>query len=226
MSRFKIRNLRINRFKLGAFVVTVLCIAATVIVFGWLGGIEPARMQAALQQAGLWAPLAYIGLYVIATVLLLPSTALNLTGGAIFGFGWGLMWTTIAAVIAAIATFAFSRTVGREAVAKRLAGRWQDMDAEVQRGGMFYIFALRLLPLMPYGIVNFAVGLTSVRFRDYAVGTALGTVPGVLPFVLMGSSGVKAVQRGEVLPLLAALAMMGLLVGGATWYRRAANKTP
>jgi uncharacterized membrane protein YdjX (TVP38/TMEM64 family) len=212
------------KFKAGAFAVTVLCLAATLIVFHWVTGIDPRQMQTGLQAAGIWAPLAYIGLYVVATILLLPSTALNLTGGAIFGFGWGLLWTTIAAVLAAIVAFAFSRSIGRDTVAQRLAGRWQSLDAEVQRGGLFYIFALRLMPLMPYGIVNFAVGLTSVRFRDYFIGTCLGTVPGILPFVLMGSSGVTAVQKGEILPLLGSLALMGLLVAGATWYRRYAQK--
>ncbi len=214
------------RVKVSAFGVTVLCIAVTVVVFHWVSAIDPNQLQAGLHAAGVWAPLAYMGLYVVATILLLPSTALNLMGGAIFGFGWGLLWTTLAAVVAAIVTFVFSRTVGRQAVAQRLAGRWQAMDAEVQRGGAFYIFALRLLPIMPYGIVNLAVGLTGVRFQDYAVGTCLGTVPGILPFVLMGSSGVKAVQKGEILPLLMALALMGVLVGGATWYRRSTAQRP
>lgn len=212
------------KLKAGAFLATVLCIAITVAAFQGIRGIEPEQIQGGLQAAGVWAPLAYVLLYIVATILLLPSTALNLAGGAIFGFGWGLLWTTIAAVVAAIATFAFSRGIGREAVAKRLSERWQSMDAEVQRGGMFYIFALRLLPLMPYGIVNFAVGLTSIRFRDYFIGTCLGTVPGILPFVLMGSSGVTAIQKGEILPLLVSLALMGLLVAGATWYRRHVQK--
>jgi uncharacterized membrane protein YdjX (TVP38/TMEM64 family) len=208
------------KFKIGAALVTVLCIVAPIAVLIWLGGIEPDRLQALLRAAGWWAPLAYMALYTLATLLLLPSTALNLTGGAIFGFGWGLLWTTVAAVVAAIAAFAFSRTIGHQTVAQRLAGRWQAMDAEVKRGGLFYIFALRLLPIMPYGLVNFAAGLTSVKFRDYLVGTCLGTVPGILPFVLMGSSGLRAVQRGEVMPVLVALGLLGLLVAGATWYRR------
>ncbi|NES71723.1 MAG: LPXTG cell wall anchor domain-containing protein, partial [Okeania sp. SIO2D1] len=57
-------------------------------------------------------------------------------------------------------------------------------------------------------------------FRDYLLGTAMGTIPGVLPFVMLGSSGIKAIQTGDVLPLLGALGLIGVLVGGATWYRR------
>jgi uncharacterized membrane protein YdjX (TVP38/TMEM64 family) len=149
----------------------------------------------------------------------LPSTPLNLSGGALFGVGWGTLWTTIAAIVAAIVAFVFTRTVGREYIAQKLAGRWEAIDAEMRQGGLFYMFAIRLLPLIPYGIVNFAAGLTSIRFRDYLIGTTLGTVPGILPFVMMGS-GLQALTSGNVLPLMCALALTGMLVGVATWYRR------
>jgi uncharacterized membrane protein YdjX (TVP38/TMEM64 family) len=82
------------------------------------------------------------------------------------------------------------------------------------------MFAIRLVPIMPYGLVNFAAGLTSISFKDYVLGTTIGTVPSVLPFVLLGSSGLKALNTGDVLPLVGALALTGILVGGSTWYRR------
>ncbi|MEA5504380.1 TVP38/TMEM64 family protein [Halotia wernerae UHCC 0503] len=184
-----------------------------------VGGIDPTQIEVWLKSAGIWAPIIYIFLYIVATVLILPSTALNLTGGAIFGPVLGILWTSLAAIIAAIVSFTFTRTVGREAVAKRLAGKWQAMDAEVYRGGLFYIFAIRLVAIMPYGLVNFTAGLTSVSFKDYVLGTALGTVPGVLPFVLLGSYGLKALRTGDFLPLMGALSLTGMLVAAATWYR-------
>lgn len=201
-------------------ILTVICILATGITFYWLGGIETTQIEAWLEEAGIWAPILYIIIYVVATLLILPSTALNLAGGAIFGGVFGTIWTSIAAMLAAIVAFAFTRTVGRELVAKRLAGKWQAMDAELSQGGLFYLFAIRLLPIIPYGLVNFAAGLTSVSFKDYCLGTALGTVPGVLPFVLLGSSGLQALKTGDLLPLIGALALIGMLVGVATWYRR------
>jgi uncharacterized membrane protein YdjX (TVP38/TMEM64 family) len=206
--------------KSGIFLLTIFCIVVTGLAVYLLGGIDPKQLQVWLNQAGIWAPLIYIALYTVATLLILPSTALNLTGGAIFGPWLGTLWTSIAAIIAAVVSFAFTRTVGRETIARRLAGRWQAMDAEMQQGGSFYMFAIRLLPIIPYGLVNFAAGLTSIRFRDYLLGTVLGTVPGVLPFVMLGSSGLQAMRTGDVLPLMGALGLTGLLVGGATWYRR------
>ena len=207
-------------FKSGIFLLTLFWIVITGLAIYLLGGIDPNQLQGWLTQEGIWAPIIYIVLYTVATVLVLPSTALNLTSGAIFGPWLGTLWTSIAAVIAAVVAFAFTRTVGREMVAQKLAGRWQAMDAEMHQGGLFYMFALRLLPIIPYGLVNFAAGLTSIRFQDYLLATILGTIPGVLPFVMLGSFGLRAMRTGDVLPLFLALGLTGLLVGGATWYRR------
>jgi len=206
-------------FKNSIFLLTVFCIIVTGLGVYLLGGIDQEQLQTLLQQAGIWTPIIYITLYTVGTILILPSTPLNLSGGAIFGIWWGTLWTSLAAIVAAVVAFAFTRTVGRDLVASKLAGRWEAIDAEMRQGGLFYMFAIRLLPIIPYGLVNFAAGLTSIRFRDYFVGTILGTVPGILPFVMMGS-GLQALRSGNILPLMCALALMGMLVGGATWYRR------
>jgi uncharacterized membrane protein YdjX (TVP38/TMEM64 family) len=202
--------------------IALFCIIATVAGIYLLGGINQQQLQLWLQQMGIWAPIIYILVYAIATIFILPSTPLNLSGGAIFGSVWGTVWTSIAAVLAAVLSFGFSRTIGRKIVEQKLAGKWQSLDQEMEQGGFFYMFAIRLLPLIPYGMVNFAAGLTSIKFRDYFFGTLLGTVPGILPFVMMGA-GLTALKQGNVLPILVALALIGMLVGTATWYRRRTN---
>lgn len=208
--------------KLSAGLVLVfgLCLAMTAVAMQLLGGVDIGALQQRIHAAGPWAPLVYVLVYVVSTLLILPSTVLNLAGGALFGPWFGMLWTTVGAVLAAVVAFAFTRSVGRRAVERRLAGRWQQMDQEVRRGGLFYMFAIRLVPIMPYGLVNFAAGLTSVSSRDYLLGTTLGIVPGILPFVLMGSSGVRALRTGDVWPLLGALGLTGALVAFTTWYRR------
>jgi uncharacterized membrane protein YdjX (TVP38/TMEM64 family) len=199
--------------------ITIFCIITTGIGLFLLGGIQPETIQDFLHRLGVWAPIIYVLLYTIGTVLLLPSTPLNLSGGALFGLWWGTFWTTIAAILAAVVSFYYSRTIGRDWVQKKFGDRIQTLDAEIQQGGLFYIFAIRLLPIIPYGIVNFVAGLTSISLRDYFLGTFLGTVPGILPFVMMGG-GIQAIGKGDLLPLTVAFALVGILVGGATWYRR------
>ncbi|PSB23667.1 TVP38/TMEM64 family protein [Stenomitos frigidus ULC18] len=207
-------------FKTSLFLITVVCAVVTALVVSRLGAIEPAQLQEWLRSTGVWAPVLYMLLYTIATVLVMPSTPLNLLGGALFGPWLGTLWTSAGAMMAAIVTFAFTRTIGQKTVARRLSGRWQTLDAELRRGGLFYMVAIRLVPFMPYGLLNFAAGLTSVSYRDYLLGTLLGTTPGILPYVLLGSSGLRAVQTGDLMPLVGALALTGILIGGSTWYRR------
>jgi uncharacterized membrane protein YdjX (TVP38/TMEM64 family) len=207
----------VRHFKTSIFLITIVAIALAAVS---LGRVDLTHLQEWLQSTGGWAPVLYILLYTIATVLVLPSTPLNLLGGALFGPWLGTLWTSAGAMLAAIVTFAFTRTLGRKAIARKLSGRWQTLDAEVRRGGLPYMIAIRLVPFMPYGLLNFAAGLTSVSYRNYLLGTLLGTTPGLLPYVLLGSSGLRAVRTGDLLPLVGALALTGILIAGSTWYRR------
>ena len=207
----------VSRRGLGLFVIVLLITA--VMVYGF-GKLETERMGAWLEAAGWWAPLLYLLLYSLGTLLFLPSTPLNLMGGALFGTAWGTVWTSLGAILAAVLAFVISRQMGRRAIAGRLQGGWQALDAELQQGGVFYLFAIRLLPIIPYGLVNVAAGLSGISLGDYLLGTALGTVPGIFPIVWLGSAGVQALETGEILPLFGALSLMGLLMLGAMIYRR------
>jgi uncharacterized membrane protein YdjX (TVP38/TMEM64 family) len=199
--------------------LTLVCLGLTVAAAYWLGGIDRYTLAHWLTEYGWWAPLLYVLIYMIATFLLLPSTPLNLLGGAVFGVYWGTVWTTLGAVLAAVLCFWFSRTLGRNFIQQRFKGRWQQLDQEIAAGGLFYMIAVRLLPLLPYGLVNFGAGVSGVSFRDYLLGTIIGTTPGLLPFILMGD-GLTDLRRGELWPLTIALTLVAFLVGGATWYRR------
>jgi uncharacterized membrane protein YdjX (TVP38/TMEM64 family) len=203
-----------------ALLLLFICSLLAIVSLHLVNGLERDQIQLMLERAGVWAPLLYVILYVALTVFLLPSTPLNLAGGFIFGPWLGTFWTTIGALIAAIFSFIFARTVGYKIVEKKLAGYWQRVDAEIQGGGIPYIFAIRLLPIVPYGLFNFAAGLTSVSFKDYIVGTVLGTAPGVFPFVMLGGSTQTMLTRSSIYPLLIALSLISILVIAATWYRR------
>ena len=103
-----------SKTKSGVMILTIICIMATAIGVYLIGGIDSQQLQIWLKQMGIIAPILYIILYTIGTILILPSTPLNLSGGAIFGVVMGTVWTTIAALVAAIVAFAFTRTIGRE----------------------------------------------------------------------------------------------------------------
>jgi uncharacterized membrane protein YdjX (TVP38/TMEM64 family) len=102
------------KLKNSLVVLAIFCVVATGIGVLVVGGIDRQQLQKWLETMGVFAPVIYIVLYTVGTLLILPSTPLNLTGGAIFGIWWGTLWTTVAALVAAIAAFAFTRTIGRE----------------------------------------------------------------------------------------------------------------
>ncbi|XTZ10502.1 MAG: TVP38/TMEM64 family protein, partial [cyanobacterium endosymbiont of Rhopalodia yunnanensis] len=94
--------------------LTIFCLAITGVGVVLIWKIDVEELQVWLNKMGILAPIIYITLYILATLLILPSTPLNLSGGALFGIGWGIFWTTIAALLAAILSFAFTRTLGRK----------------------------------------------------------------------------------------------------------------
>lgn len=202
-----------------SFLILLSISAAGFVLYG-LGKLELSNLQEQIAGTGALAPLIYIAIYIIATALILPSTVLNLTGGALFGVVWGTVWTTLAAVMSALIIFWITRSWLQELVQQRLSQDWKHLDREFRDGGPFYLLSLRLLPIIPYGIINYSAGLSSLKFRDYLVGTCLGTVPGLFPFVMLGNTGVKAVTTGQLLPILLPLTLIGLLIGGSTWYKK------
>ncbi len=207
-------------------VLVFLLVVTTAIALYLIADIDADRVEAWLNAWGIWAPIAYVAAYAIATILLLPSTPLNLAGGALFGLWGGTLWSSIGAIGAALLTFGFARTIGRDWVASRLAGQWEAIDADIRRSGLLYLFAIRLLPILPYGFVNLAAGLTAVTWRDYTIGTSIGTVLGLLPFIAIGSSGRDLMQGGSIWGLILALTLVASLIIGAVWYRQRRSPPP
>ncbi|MBV9926080.1 MAG: TVP38/TMEM64 family protein [Acidobacteria bacterium] len=193
---------------------------AALIVAGRLAGFDADWMSAELQRAGVWAPALFVIGYALATSLLLPATPLNLLAGAAFGPVVGTLLTGAGALAGAVADFALARSIGRRGAADKLTQKWPTIGNELRKGGAWYVFAMRLLPVIPYGVVSYAAGVSPIRFRDYFWSSLPGTVLGILPFVLIGSSGVRVLQRGSVLPLVASLGAAGTLVLAARLYRR------
>lgn len=121
--------------KRGLRILTVLAIALTVVTVFWMGGVEAERIRGWIEDLGWWAPLGYIVFYMVGTILLLPSTPLNVSGGLIFGVAQGLFWTSFAAVLAAMVSFFYARFLGHSWARQRFGGYLKKMDAEVKRGG-------------------------------------------------------------------------------------------
>jgi len=152
-------------------IVSALVVLA-VLVFACrrLGAAVP-NLLAGVRALGNWAPNAYIGLFVVSIVLMVPAWLLTVVGGALFGLWPGIPIVLVAATTGALVAFLISRYVARAAFARRFAHsrRFEALDRAVGANGLKIVFLLRLSPVVPYNVLNYALGLTRVRFRDVAV---------------------------------------------------------
>ena len=142
-----------------------------------------------IQGMGALGAAVFVVAYVAATVLLLPGSILTLGAGFAYGPVYGTLLVMLASNLGANAAFLLGRTVMRERITRRIAGdaRFSAVDAAVGAQGFRVVLLLRLSPLFPFNLLNYALGLTRVRQRDYALGSLLGMFPGTLLFVYLGS---------------------------------------
>ena len=134
-----------------------------------------------LEGAGLWAPVAYMAIYAVGVCLFLPGTLLTGLGAAIFGAYWGFLYVWIGAMIGASTAFYIGRTLGREFAASLIGDKLKKYDDAIERNGFATVLYLRLV-YFPFTPMNFGMGLTKVRFRDYVTGTGLGIIVGTFIF--------------------------------------------
>jgi len=165
-------------FLLGVFILTALALIWLTPVMTYLS-LE--SLGALLEKAGLWAPLAFIGVYAAGVCLFVPASLLTGLGAAIFGPYWGFLWVWIGAMIGAGLSFFIGRTLGREFAASLVGGKLRKYDDAIEHNGFATVLYLRLI-YFPFTPMNFGMGLTKVRFRDYLSGTGLGIIVGTFIF--------------------------------------------
>ena len=136
-----------------------------------------------LDKAGIWAPAAFILVYAVGVCLLVPGTLITAIGAAIFGPYWGFLYVWLGAMIGASTAFFLGRSLGREFAASLIGDRLRKYDDAIERNGFATVLYLRLV-YFPFTPMNFGMGLTKVRFRDYFFGTGLGIIVGTFIFTL------------------------------------------
>lgn len=143
-----------------------------------------------LRQAGPWGWVIFIGAYVAACVFLVPGSVLTLGAGAVFGVAQGFGLVSLASTLGASASFLIGRFLARDWVAARASAnpKFAAIDAAVGAEGWRMVGLLRLSPVFPFNLLNYALGLTRVRFRDYAVASWIGMMPGTLLYVWIGAA--------------------------------------
>ena len=120
----------------------------------------------------------YFFLYVVAAVLCLPGISiLTLGAGAIFGFTTGFILVSFAATVGATSSFLMSRYLFRDILQKRFSSQLQTINAGVEKEGAFYLFTTRLIPLIPFFLINLLMGLTSIKTSVFYIVSQIGMLP-------------------------------------------------
>jgi uncharacterized membrane protein YdjX (TVP38/TMEM64 family) len=195
----------------GRLVAATMAVLAAVVVCVLAmrtGGVAGVRAEVA--AAGVWAPVLFVALQAIVTITPLPRTMFTVAAGVLFGSLWGLLLTITGTTLAALAAYGLVRWVGGPIVARhehRPGFAW--VRARLDHSGLLAMLSLRLLPMVPFSLLNYAAGAARVRIVPYVVGTVLGVLPGTVAIVVLGD----AVTDGVVNPAMFAVSLAGAVLG-------------
>jgi uncharacterized membrane protein YdjX (TVP38/TMEM64 family) len=162
-----------------------------------------AELAARLDNAGPWAPVLFIAIYVAGSLAFIPGAVLTLVAGAVFGLARGIPIVFSGAVLGSSTAFAVARTVARKPVTRWLSRdpRAAAIDEAVAGRGLLVVFLLRLSPVFPYNVLNYVLGVSGVRYRDFLIGS-VGMLPGTVLYTYYGHviGDVTAVATGTAPP--------------------------
>jgi uncharacterized membrane protein YdjX (TVP38/TMEM64 family)/rhodanese-related sulfurtransferase len=181
---------------------------------------DAVALEAWVDKAGAGGPVAFVLIYAVGTILFLPGSVLTLAGGALFGPVLGTVLNLAGATLGAALAFLISRHLASDWVALRTGGRLKQLIQGVESEGWRFVAFVRLVPLFPFNLLNYALGLTRIPFWQYVVASCICMLPGAIAYTYLGYAGREAIAGGESLiqkillgiALLAAVAFLPGLV--------------
>jgi len=198
--------------------ITLLILVIT--YFAFFRGLTPEILRNYIGGFGYLAPFIYILCFTILPIAFFPVPILALAAGLLFGFLPGTIYTLIGAVLNSAIMFLMAKVLAKDAVTnllqRKLPENWSsflfDLD---EKRGFGIIFILRLIPAMPYNLINYGAGLTSIKFSSYMLATILGILPGTLVFLNIGNQALNIHKPAFMVSiiLLILLTIFSLILG-------------
>ncbi len=142
-----------------------------------------------IRSQGVGGAVVFVAVYIMACILFLPGFVLTLGAGAVFGVALGFPLVSLASTLGATLSFLIGRFLARDWIARRIAGhpRFAAVDQALAQGGWRIVGLLRLSPVIPFNLLNYALGLTPISLRDYVIASWIGMMPGTLLYVWLGA---------------------------------------
>jgi len=176
----------------------------------WRDRISIETVTVWVAQAGWIAPLVFIAGYAIAAVFFLPGLVFTLAGGALFGPVYGTLYNLTGATLGATLAFLTARYLAHDWAAQRAGGRLQQLVAGVEREGWRFVAFVRLVPLFPYNLLNYALGLTRIRLSHYIITSFIFMAPAGAAYTYLGYAGRELAGAGEDVVRKALLALAAI----------------
>ena len=206
----------------------VLLIMASGLALFWVfdGATSAAGVQARISSLGDWAPVGFILLYAIATVAMIPGGIFDLVGGVLFGPVWGSLINLAGATLGAAAAFLIARYIAGDWVERRAGPRLQKVVRSVETDGWQFVAFVRLVPIFPYTIVNYLLGVTRIPFHHYMVATVVFMAPSTVAYTWIGHASREAVagDTANIRYALAALGLIAVVIMAPRFYKRFRRK--
>ena len=149
------------------------------------------------RSAGVWFPLVFLVAHVLVTVFPFPRTAFTLAAGLLFGTALGVTLAVLASTLSAVIAVALVRAIGWQLSGLVSHPAVDAVDARLRQRGWPVVISLRLIPAVPFSVINYAAGASAVRVLPYTLATLAGLIPGTLAVVVLGDA-----VTGHVSPLL------------------------
>ena len=151
--------------------------------------INLATLDAWLGSLGLWAPVGFVALYALATVAFVPGAIVTLAGGALFGPIWGSVWNLAGATLGATLAFLVARYLAGDWVERKAGGLLKRLIDGVDAEGWRFVAFVRLVPLFPFNLSNYVLGLTRIPLHHYVLATLVCMAPGAVAYTWLGHAG-------------------------------------
>lgn len=194
-----------------AIVLALMAGLAVAVVYR--DNLDAQALEHWVQEAGALAPLAFMSIYMLGTLFFLPGSVLTLAGGALFGPFWGTLYNLTGATLGATLAFLAARYLAQNWVARKAGGRMKQLLDGVEAEGWKFVAFVRLVPLFPFNLLNYALGLTRIRLWHYVLASYVFMLPGAIAYTYLGYVGREAAGGGEGLiqKALLALALLALV---------------
>lgn len=191
--------------------VALLIIAgAAVTAWGFSLGLSAETLMAWIGRLGIWAPIGFVVLYAVATVALVPGGIFDLAGGALFGPFLGTAVDLLGGTLGAALAFLVARYIARDWAERRAGPRLQGVMRSVDDEDWRFVAFVRLVPVIPYNIANYLLGITRIPFHRYVLATLVFMAPSTVAYTWMGHAGRQAVA-GDTENIKYALITLALL---------------